>query len=83
MQHVITEILSAPWAVLPDRRPFIRAAVNGALARRRQTAPRASIVLARPCLNKGGGRAEREPLNVEAGSREPIPRRHDLSFVRF
>jgi len=42
MQPAFADLLAAPWVVLPDRLPFIRAALNGSFARRRQTEMRAS-----------------------------------------
>jgi capsid assembly protease len=38
MQPVVAEMLSAPWAVLPDRLPFVRATLNRSSINRRQVA---------------------------------------------
>jgi len=46
MQTAFVDFPAAPWAVLPDRLPFIRAALNGSFARRRQTAMQASSPVA-------------------------------------
>lgn len=38
MQPMIDDQLRAPWAVLPDRLPYIRAALDGSFSRRQRTA---------------------------------------------
>jgi len=52
---VLADFLTAPWAVLPDRLPFIRAALNGSFARRRQASMQASSpVTARVARRRAG-----------------------------
>jgi signal peptide peptidase SppA len=43
MQPMIVDQLRAPWAVLPDRLPFIRAALNGSAIHLRRTSPQAPV----------------------------------------
>lgn len=39
MQPMIADLLAAPWAIPPDRLPFVRAALNGTSTSRRLQAP--------------------------------------------
>lgn len=41
MQTAFVEFSAAPWAVLPDRLPFIRAALNGVSMRQQRASPQA------------------------------------------
>lgn len=43
MQPMIVDQLRAPWAVLPDRLPFIRAELNGSAIRLRRASPKAPV----------------------------------------
>lgn len=44
MQPIIADLLAAPWAVLPDRLPFLRAALNGSPTRRRRASLQVPIL---------------------------------------
>lgn len=55
MQLACSDMLAVPWAVLPDRLPFIRSALNGPSPSRRRTSPQAPVLATVNAACRKGG----------------------------